>query len=55
MNKTMEIMILVMGIIALLFMNSIAIIFNAEWINTAMVMDGAFIGALITKFLNGRR
>jgi len=55
MSKITDIMIFVIGIIALLSMNAIAFIFDAEWINVAMVMDATFIGALITKFLNGKR
>jgi len=55
MNKTMQIMIFVMGIIALLSMNAMAFVFDAEWINVAMVMDATFIGALITKFLNNKK
>ena len=55
MNKTTVIMIFVIGIIALSSMNAIAFVFDAEWINVAMVMDATVIGALITKFLNGKR
>jgi len=55
MNKTMQILIFVMGIIALLSMNAIAFVFDAEWINVAMVMDATFIGALITQFLNNKK
>ncbi|MBA7545636.1 hypothetical protein ES705_38005 [subsurface metagenome] len=55
MSKVIDIMIFVIGIIALLSMNAIAFIFDDEWINVAMSIDALFIGALITKFLNGKR
>ena len=54
MNKITNIAIFVMGLVALLSMNAIAFVFDAEWINVAMVIDATFIGALITTYLNNK-
>lgn len=50
-----DIMIFVIGIIAVLCVNGIAFVFDAEWINVAIALDSTFVGALIAKFLNGKR
>ena len=55
MSKTTDIMIFIIGIIAILCVNAIALVFDGEWINVAIALDSTFIGALIAKFLNGTK
>ncbi|GAG63369.1 unnamed protein product [marine sediment metagenome] len=51
MSKTTDIGIFILGGISILCINALAFVFDAQWINVAITMDSAFIGALITKFL----
>lgn len=51
MSKITDIMILVIGIIAILCVNAIAFVFDGEWINVVVGIDSMFIGALITTFV----
>ncbi len=45
--------ILLLGTIALTFVNVLAIVFDAEWIKVAIALDSAFIGSLSTYYLSG--
>lgn len=51
MSKFTEIGLFILGGIALVCVNALAFVFDAEWINVAYTLDAAFIGALITKFM----
>ena len=55
MSKATDIGLFVIGGLALLSANALAFVFDAEWINVAFSIDALFIGALITKFLNGKQ
>ena len=55
MSKMTDIMIFVIGIIAILCVNGIAFVFDGQWINVAIALDSTFIGALIAKFLSSTK
>lgn len=52
MGKVIDIGLLIIGSIALISANVMALVFDAEWINVAFSIDALFIGALITKYLS---
>jgi len=51
MSKISDIGIFVIGGIALVAVNALAFVFDAEWINSAIALDSLFVGALVAKFL----
>ncbi|GAG68581.1 unnamed protein product [marine sediment metagenome] len=51
MSKITDIGVFVIGGISILCINALAFVFDAQWINVAITIDSAFVGALITKFL----
>lgn len=51
MSKITDIGIFIIGGISILCINALAFVFDAQWINVAITIDSAFVGALITKFL----
>ncbi|MBA7681810.1 hypothetical protein ES703_90150 [subsurface metagenome] len=55
MSKATDIGLFIIGGLALICANALAFVFDAEWINVAVSIDALFIGALITKFLNGKQ
>ncbi|GAG89131.1 unnamed protein product [marine sediment metagenome] len=48
-----DIALIVMGFLALLLVNALAFVFDAEWINVAISLDSLYIGALITYYFKG--
>lgn len=51
MSKVTDVGIFVIGGISIICINALAFVFDAQWISSAIIIDSAFVGALITKFL----
>jgi hypothetical protein len=48
-----EYILITIGVLALACVNAMAFVFDAEWINVAISLDSAYVGALITNYLKG--
>jgi hypothetical protein len=48
-----DIVLIVIGFVALGFVNALAFVFDAQWINVAISLDSAYVGALIAMYLRG--
>ncbi|GAI81346.1 unnamed protein product [marine sediment metagenome] len=45
----------ILGLVSLGCVNAIAFVFDGGWIDTAIALDSAFIGALIAKYLGDKK
>ena len=52
MSKVTDIGVIIIGSIALLCINAFAFVYDGEWINTAIALDSAFVGSLISRFIS---
>jgi len=48
-----DILLIVLGFLVIGCVNAIAFVFDAQWINVAISLDSAYIGALIAFYLRG--
>ena len=50
--KGREIIILVLGIISIGCVNALAFVYDSGWIDVAIALDSAFIGAIISNYIS---